>query len=65
MGNEEMTTEKIAEALINLHESEGLCDKDTATGFKSSKKKDILKSKQDGSFSKFTNEIKKRQEKKE
>lgn len=65
MNNEKITADDIADALTNLSESVGICDKDTATGFRTSKKKDILKSEEDGSFSKFTNEIQKRQEKKE
>ncbi len=64
MSNEKITAEDIADALINLSENIGLCDRDTAKGFRSSKKKDILKSGEDSSFSRFTNEIQKRQEKK-
>jgi len=61
MENKRITADDIADAIITLSENTGLCDKETALGFRTSKKKDILKSKKDGSFSKFTNEIKKRQ----
>ncbi|HIV63835.1 MAG TPA: hypothetical protein H9693_03655 [Firmicutes bacterium] len=69
MSDEKITTEKIstndvADSLIDLCENMGICDRETSIGFKKSKKKDILKSKNDQSFSKFTNEVKKRQEKK-
>lgn len=59
-----ITTDTIADALINMHESLGLCDHDTAVGFKTSKKKDILKSSDDKSFNRLFQEIVKRQNKK-
>ena len=59
-----ITTDEIADALLNLNEKIGHCDKETALGFRTSKKKDILKSRKEESFCKFTNEIKKRQMKK-
>ena len=59
-----ITTDEIADGLINLHETIGLCDKETAIGLRTSKKKDILKSRKEDSFCKFTSEIKKRQMKK-
>ena len=65
MDNDKITNDDIADAIINLCENVEICDKDTAIGLKSSKKKEILKSKKDNSFSKFTNEIKKRQNKKD
>lgn len=65
MINKEVTTDNIADALINISENMYLCDKETAIGFKTSKKRAILKSKNENSFSKFTNEIKKRQSKKD
>ena len=65
MTTKQITTEDIADAIINLSENIKLCDEETATGLKSSKKKDILKSNKDGSFNKFANECKKRQAKKD
>ncbi len=65
MENEKITTDDIANGLISLSETMNLCDKETAKGFKSSKKKDILKSREENSFSKFTCEIQKRQNKKD
>ena len=64
MAKEKINADEIADALVNLCENIGVCDQDTATGFHSSKKKEILKSDSDHSFSQFTGEIKKRQEKK-
>lgn len=64
MPKENVNADEIADALINQCEGVGICDRDTATGFHSSKKKEILKSVSDRSFSQFTGEIKKRQEKK-
>lgn len=64
MPKENINADVIADALINLCENIGVCDCDTATGFHSSKKKEILKSKSDYSFGQFIGEIKKRQEKK-
>ena len=60
-----ITTDVIADAIINLANKSGLCDSDTARGFKSSKKKSILKSSKEKSFAKFTNEIRNRQKKKD
>ena len=65
MENKEVTSADIANALINLSENAGFCDKDTATGFRASKKKEMLKSNKEYSFSKFTSEIEKRQENKD
>ena len=65
MDDKKITNDIIAGAMINFTEKNGICDKDTALGFKKSKKKEILKSKKDGSFSKFICEIKKRQNNKE
>ena len=65
MDNDKITNDDIADAIINLCENVEICDKDTAIGLKSSKKKEILKSNDDNSFSRFTNEIKKRQLKKD
>ncbi len=64
MNDKEITSDNLADALINLSENFELCDSETAKGFRTSKKKDILKSQKDNSFGKFTNEIHKRQEKK-
>lgn len=60
----ELTTDNVADSIITLCENAEICDKETAIGFKQSKKKHILKSESNYSFSKFTNEIKKRQAKK-
>lgn len=65
MSDKKITANDIADALINLSESTGVCDKETAIGFKTSKKKDILQSNTEHSCSKFTNEIIKRQTKKD
>ena len=65
MNEKNITTDDVANVIINMSESTKICDAETAKGFKTSKKKDILKSNKEGSFSKFTKEIKKRQEKKE
>lgn len=65
MEEKKINSNTIADALINMSENTGICDKETAKGIRSSKKKDVLKSKKDGSFSKFMGEIKKRQDKKE
>lgn len=65
MDENKITNEQIANALISLCESTDVCDKQTATGFKTSKKKNILKSNKEGSFAKFIGEIKKRQSKKD
>ena len=64
MEEKKVTTDTIANALTSLCETAGICDKDTTKGIRRSKKKDILKSKKEGSFAKFIGEIKKRQEKK-
>lgn len=64
MDNGKITTDDIGNALINLSENIGICDKQTAIGLKTSKKKDILKSGKDDSFSKFISEIKKQQDRK-
>ncbi|MCM1367715.1 MAG: hypothetical protein NC184_02765 [Roseburia sp.] len=64
MENKLITTNEIADTLINLSAHTGICDERTAIGLKSSQKKNILKSSKEGSFSDFTNEIKKRQTKK-
>ena len=64
MGVKKITNDEIADGLINLNEAIGLCDKETAIGFRTSKKKDILKSRKEDSFYKFTSEIKKSQMKK-
>lgn len=64
MKNEKITTDDVANALISLHQEINLCDTETALGFKTSKKKDILKSKKENSFSCFTHEIEKKQNKK-
>lgn len=45
MKNKQITSDDIAKALINASENIGLCDEETAIGLKTSKKKDILKSK--------------------
>ena len=65
MEKEKPTSNDIATALTNLCEKTGVCDQETAKGLKTSKKKEILKSKKDGSFSKFTKEIKKTQTRKD
>ncbi len=64
MENKKIDSEVIADALINLCNEIGFCDKDTAKGFKSSKKKEILKSSKEKSFSKFTCKIIERQNRK-
>ena len=64
MAKEKINADEIADALVNLCENIGVCDQDTATGFHSSKKKEILKSGREYSFGQFIGEIKKRQEKK-
>ena len=61
MPKENVNADEIADALINLCENVGICDQDTATGFHSSKKKEILKSEREHSFGQFIGEIKKRQ----
>lgn len=65
MPKKTITHDIIADALINMHEAMNICDSDTATGFRTSKKKGLLKSTKEGSFGKFTQEIKKRQSKKD
>ncbi len=65
MENKQIATDDVANSLINLCEDIGLCNEETAIGFKNSKKKDFLKSKKENSFSNFTNVIKKRQAKKD
>ena len=65
MERKKVDTDTIATALVNMCENTGTCDEETAKGMKSSKKKAILKSTKEGSFSKFMSEIKKRQEKKD
>lgn len=65
MKHEKITTDEIADVLIRLSEDNGLCDERTAVGLRTSKKKEILKSKKENSFAEFTNEIKKRQTKKD
>ena len=64
MDYKEITTDDIANAFINFSENLAICDKETAIGFRISKKKYILKSMEEQSFSKFTGEIIKRQTKK-
>ena len=61
MGKEKITNETIADALIDLNENIKICDKETAKGLRTSKKKDILKSGNETSFSEFINEVKKAQ----
>ena len=65
MDKNKITNEQVANALISLCESTDVCDEQTATWFKTSKKKNILKSNKEGSFAKFIGEIKKRQSKKD
>ena len=65
MEEKKITTDVIADAIVNLNVNVGVCDEQTAKGFKTSKKKEILKSNKDGSFSKFQQEIIKRQTKKD
>lgn len=65
LNEDKITNEQVANALISLCESTNVCDEQTATGFKTSKKKNILKSNKEGSFAKFIGEIKKRQSKKD
>lgn len=55
MNDKDITYDNVADALINLSENFELCDSETVKGFETSKKKDILKSQKDNSFSKFTN----------
>ncbi len=55
MNDKDITYDNVADALINFSENFELCDSETAKGFVTSKKKDILKSQKDNSFSKFTN----------
>ena len=64
MSDRKVTTDDIADAIIGVSETVGICDSETAKGFKTSKKKDILKSGKEGSFGKFIGEIGKRQRKK-
>ncbi len=63
--NHKMTTNAVADALIRLSEGAGICDRETARGLKSSKKKDILKSNEENSFGRFTREIVKAQKRKD
>ncbi len=63
MEDKKLTSDAVADALIELHQNLRLCDEGTARGLKTSKKKEILKS-DDHSFAKFANEIRKRQERK-
>ncbi len=65
MKDKKLTSDAVADAFIDLDHSIGLCDENTARGAKTSKKKEIFKSSDDRSFAKFTNEIKKRQTKKD
>lgn len=65
MEENKINYDDISKALINMCESTDICDNETAKGMTSSKKKDILKSNKENSFSKFTGEIKKRQINKE
>ena len=64
MNKKKITNDIIANAVIELNYNLGVCDADTAKGFKTSKKKEILKSSDDHSFARFISEIKKRQTKK-
>ena len=59
-----ITSDLIADAIINMNENMKYCDSDTARGFKTSKKKDVVKSGKDNSFARFEQEILKRQNKK-
>lgn len=65
MNHEKINTDDVANALINLSENLEICDQETAMGFRTSRKKEILKSKKENSFAEFTKEIKKRQTKKD
>lgn len=64
MDDNKVNNDMIADAIINMNLNSGMCDEETAKGFRTSKKKEILKSSDDHSFAKFTNEIHKRQNKK-
>ncbi|MCM1306844.1 MAG: hypothetical protein NC131_16380 [Roseburia sp.] len=64
MNDKKITTDEIANALIDMNENLGICDSDTAIGLKTSKKRDILKSGKEGSFSKFQQVIIKQQKRK-
>ena len=65
MKKKKLTNDDIANAIINMSENLSICDKETAKGLKTSKKKNILQSKKEGSFSRLINEIKKQQNKKD
>ncbi len=65
MNDKKITNDQVANVIIEITGSSGYCDDDTAKGFKTSKKKEILKSSNDNSFAKFTQEIIKRQNKKD
>lgn len=65
MKHEKITTDDIADALLHLSEDIGFCDEDTVTGFRTSKKKEILRSQKENSFAELTKEIRKRQTKKD
>lgn len=65
MEKKQITANDVANALINVSKNIGISDEKTAIGLKTSKKKDILKSDKEYSFSNFTEEIKKRQIKKD
>lgn len=65
MKSDKLTNNDIADALISVNTEIGNCDEKTALGFKTSKKKKILKSQDDKSFSRFTHEIIKRQSRKD
>lgn len=65
MNHEKIAIDNITDALIHLNEVIGFCDEETARGFKTSKKKEILKSQKENSFAEFSKEIKKRQTKKD
>lgn len=64
MQENKITSEIIADALISMNESFGICDNNTVKGLRNSKKKEILKSTKEGSFSRFEQEIIKRQNRK-
>ena len=65
MKENRVAADMVADAIINMSANIGMCDESTAKGFKTSKKKDILKSNDDQSFAEFTQEIIIRQNRKD
>lgn len=65
MDKKNITNDDIANSIIEMNKNIGTCNVDTANGFRTSNKKEILKSEKEGSFSRFNREIEKSQKRKE